>query len=121
MIFLKALLIVVEVICCLLLICLVLLQRSKNEGLGLAFGAGAGEALFGARAGNVLSKATVILGIVFMASTLVLGMMFAQKDKALIDTVDVGPTAVPAAQTQPLQGMDLAMPPVEPVPAETDM
>ena len=48
MILLKTLLIVVEVLCCLLLVGLILLQRSKSEGLGLAFGAGAGEALFGA-------------------------------------------------------------------------
>ena len=79
MIFLKALFIVIEVVCCLLLIGIILLQKSKSEGLGLAFGAGAGESLFGARAGNVLSKATVVLGIVFLASTLFLGILFAQQ------------------------------------------
>ncbi len=126
MLFLKALLIVVEVLSCLLLICLILVQRSKSEGLGMAFGAGAGEALFGARAGNVLSKATVILGIVFMACTLVLGVLFAQKDKALIDTYDEGPAPVSAMQPQPMEGMDLAMPETVPamdataLPAETN-
>ena len=119
MVFLKALFIVIEVLCCFLLIGLVLLQRSKNEGLGLAFGAGAGESLFGARAGNVLSKATVVLGIVFMASTLVLGVLFAQKDKTLMDEVGSGSAAQPAAvQAQPMEGLDLGMPAVEPVPAE---
>ena len=113
MIFLKALLIVVEVISCLLLIGLILLQRSKSEGLGWAFGAGAGEALFGARAGNVLSKATVILGIVFMVCTLALGVMFAQKDKALIDTVGVPAAAAPAVQPQPLDTMDMTFPEVD--------
>lgn len=78
--FLIALIIVIEVICCLLLIGLILLQRSKNEGLGLAFGAGAGEALFGARAGNVLTKATVFLGIVFLVSTVFLGYLYARSD-----------------------------------------
>lgn len=114
MVFLKALFIVVEVVCCLLLIGLILLQRSKNEGLGLAFGAGAGEALFGARAGNVLSKATVILGIVFMISTLVLGVLFAKEEKSLVDTFDEQPAQPLAIQPQPLEGMDLAMPEVEP-------
>ena len=119
MVFLKALFIVIEVLCCFLLIGLVLLQRSKNEGLGLAFGAGAGESLFGARAGNVLSKATVVLGIVFMASTLVLGVLFAQKDKTLMDEVGSGSAAQPAAvQAQPMEGLDLGMPAVEPDPAE---
>jgi len=116
MIFLKSLLIVVEVLCSLLLIGLILLQRSKSEGLGLAFGAGAGEALFGARAGNVLSKATVILGIVFMISTLMLGVMFAQKDKALIDTLDPAPAAAPVVQPQPLESMDLALPEIDTPP-----
>ena len=90
MIFLKALFIVVEVICCLMLAGLVLLQRSKSEGLGLAFGASTGESLFGARAGNVLSKATVILGITFIVSTLILGMLFVQKDKPLMEAYSDG-------------------------------
>lgn len=100
MIFLKALFIVIEVLSCLMLIGLILLQKSKSEGLGMAFGAGAGEALFGARAGNVLSKATVVLGIVFMATTLILGALFAQKDQTLMDGVgsdSVQPTAVQMA------------------------
>jgi preprotein translocase subunit SecG len=119
MVFLKALFIVIEVLCCILLIGLILLQRSKNEGLGLAFGAGAGESLFGARAGNVLSKATVVLGITFMATTLVLGILFAQKDKTLMDEVGSGSAVQPAAvQSQPLEGLDMGVPMVEPVPAE---
>jgi preprotein translocase subunit SecG len=119
MVFIKALFIVIEVLCCFLLIGLVLLQRSKNEGLGLAFGAGAGESLFGARAGNVLSKATVLLGIVFMASTLILGVLFSQKDKTLMDEVGRGSAMPPAAvQSQPMEGLDLGMPAVEPVPVE---
>ncbi len=106
MIFLKTLFIVVEVLSCLLLIGLILLQKSKSEGLGLAFGAGAGESLFGARAGNVLSKATVVIGIAFMANTLLLGVLFAQKDKTLMEQVpSVQPTAV---QTQPLDAMDFS-------------
>jgi protein translocase SecG subunit len=107
------------VLSCLLLVCLILVQRSKSEGLGMAFGAGAGEALFGARAGNVLSKATVVLGIVFMATTLVLGVLFAQRDKALIDTYGEEPATVPAMQAQPLEGMDLGMPEVMPAMDET--
>ena len=113
MIFLKALFIVVEVLCCLLLIGLVLLQKSKSEGLGLAFGAGAGESLFGARAGNVLSKATVVLGIVFMANTLLLGILFAQQEKTIMDGAPA-PMAQPAAmQSQPVDALDLVIPTTE--------
>ena len=120
MIFLKALFIIVEVVCSLLLIGLVLLQRSKSEGLGLAFGAGAGEALFGARAGNVLSRATVILGIVFLANSLLLGVLFAQKDKTLMEQA-AAPAPQPAAmQTQP-DAMDFGVqtvPEAEPAVSE---
>ena len=114
MIFMKALLIVVLVLCSLLLICLILLQKSKSEGLGLAFGAGAGESLFGARAGNVLSRATVVLGVVFMACALALGMMFGQKDKTLMDGVSSDPLQASAVQSQPLDGLDLGTPVTEP-------
>jgi preprotein translocase subunit SecG len=74
----------------------------------MAFGAGAGESLFGARAGNVLSKATVTLGIVFMANTLVLGVLFAQKDKLVMDPNASAPMVQPAAmQEQPVDFGDL--------------
>jgi preprotein translocase subunit SecG len=116
MLFLKALLIVLLALSSLLLIGLILLQKSKSEGLGLAFGASTGESLFGARAGNVLSKATVFLGVVFMASALFLGVLFAQQDKSLMDDVDSEPAPAPVVQTEPMQ-MDLGTPPVE-VPAE---
>jgi preprotein translocase subunit SecG len=117
MVFLKALFIVIEVICCLLIIGLVLLQKSKSEGLGLAFGAGAGESLFGARAGNVLSKATVTIGVVFMASTLILGILFAQQDQTLMDGVESDPVQPTAVQPSPIEGLDLGMPVTEPAPA----
>lgn len=115
MIFIKALFIVVEVLCCLLLIGLVLLQKSKNEGLGLAFGAGTGESLFGARAGNVLSRATVVLGVVFIATTLALGVLFAQQDRTLMDGVDAVPAETTSVQALPIEGLDLGAPAIEPV------
>jgi len=64
------LLTVVEVLVALLLVLLVLVQRSRDEGLGMAFGNAMGESLFGAQAGTVLTKATVILGVVFIANTI---------------------------------------------------
>ncbi len=116
MVFLKVLFIIIEVLCCLLLIGLILLQKSKSEGLGMAFGAGVGESLFGARAGNVLSKATVVLGIVFMANTLLLGILFAQKDKSLMDQVPAVAAQPAAMQGQPMDAVDLVD--VAPVDAE---
>ncbi len=57
--FIAALLTFILVINCLLLIFLVLVQLPKKDaGAGMAFGAGAADALFGAGSGNALTKIT---------------------------------------------------------------
>ena len=66
---------VVEVLVCLLLALVVMLQKPKEGGLGGAIGGGMGEAVFGADAGNVLIKTTVVLGAVFLVNTLVLARL----------------------------------------------
>lgn len=66
---------VVEVVTCLLLAMAVMLQKPKEGGLGGAIGGGMGEAVFGADAGNVLIKTTVVLGAVFLLNTLVLARL----------------------------------------------
>ena len=54
----------------------ILLQRSKDQGLGLAFGSGMGESLFGAQAVNVLVKITITLAIIFFLNTIILARIF---------------------------------------------
>ena len=68
--FLIGLLYVVEVIVCLLLALVVMLQKPKEGGLGGAIGGGMSEAVFGADASNVLIKVTIWLGSIFLANTL---------------------------------------------------
>jgi preprotein translocase subunit SecG len=68
-------LLVIEVLICLLLILLVLMQRPKNEGLGAAFGGGMTENLFGAQTTNVLQTMTRNLGITFFIVSGVLGWL----------------------------------------------
>ncbi len=86
----RTLLIIVEAASCVALIGLILLQKSKSEGLGLAFGGGSNDSLFGARAGNVLTKATVGIGILFLVNTLILGMLFAgSANKSMMDSAAV--------------------------------
>jgi preprotein translocase subunit SecG len=63
-----------EAIVCFLLIGIVLLQRSKGQGAGLSFGGGA-EAVFGAQMGNVLTRATVVLAVLFLANTTLLAVL----------------------------------------------
>lgn len=76
--FLYTLLIVLEAVVCLLLIGIVLLQKSTGDGNGLSFGGGA-ESVFGAQTGNVLTRGTVILAIIFLVNTLVLGCLGSHK------------------------------------------
>ena len=66
---------VVEVVVCLLLGLVVMLQKPKEGGLGGAIGGGMLEASLGADAGSVLVKTTAILGAVFLLNTLVLARL----------------------------------------------
>lgn len=64
---------VVVVLVALLLIGLILIQHSKG-GMGSTFG-GVGESVFGARAGNHLTKMTVILTTLFFVLILILAVV----------------------------------------------
>ena len=66
---------VVEVVVCLLLVLVVMLQKPKEGGLGGAISGGMLEASLGADAGNVLIRTTVVLGTVFLINTLVLARL----------------------------------------------
>ena len=107
-----SLLLVVEVLSGFLLIVVILAQKSKDQGLGMAFGSGMGESLFGSRAGNVLTRMTITLATVFMGATIVLGILFAQGKTggtgSIMDQADrqpAAPAAVPssAAPTMPAE------------------
>src|SRR5204863_2059580 len=74
--FLIALLTVAMVLDCVILIFLVLIQLPKKEaGAGLAFGAGATDALFGAGSGTVLTKITKYAAGAFFILAVVLSVM----------------------------------------------
>lgn len=105
--FLYGFLIFIEIISALLLIGIILLQKTKDEGLGLAFGAGVGETLFGSRAGNVLTKITVTLAGIFLLNTLAIGYIAAGRvgSGSVVDRL-------PVQQSIPVQAA-----PVAPAPA----
>lgn len=74
--FLIGLLTFVMVVDCLILIFLVLIQLPKKEaGAGLAFGAGATDALFGAGSGTVLTRVTKYAAITFFVLAVIVGIM----------------------------------------------
>ena len=74
--FILAFLTVVLVLNSFFLILLVLVQLPKKDaGIGMAFGSGATEALFGAGTGTVLTRATKYSAGLFMGLSLFLSMM----------------------------------------------
>ena len=101
---------VLEAFVCLLLIGIVLIQRSKGQGVGLSFGGGA-EAIFGAQMGNVLTRATVVLGIIFLVNTMILAVIprsaSAVSDSIAIQTAPKN-VAAPASAAAPLSAEDAA-------------
>src|SRR3954468_14814703 len=67
---------VVYVLSCFLLLLVVLLQQGKGGDMASAFGGGGSQTAFGARAGaTVLTKATAVLGVLFMLGAIGLGIM----------------------------------------------
>lgn len=78
---------VVEVIVCLMLALVVMLQKPKEGGLGGAISGGMLEASLGANAGNVLVKTTTILGIIFLLNTLVLARLTSKSVESVTDGV----------------------------------
>lgn len=66
----------VYVLACFLLLLVVLLQQGKGGDMASAFGGGGSQTAFGARAGaTVLTKATTVLGVLFMLGAIALGIM----------------------------------------------
>jgi len=65
-------LIVIQLILAVLLVALVLLQGSDNEGLGLGGGGGAGGMMSARGSANLLSRLTALTATLFMVMSVVL-------------------------------------------------
>jgi preprotein translocase subunit SecG len=77
----------VLVLDCVLLILLVLVQLPKKEaGAGLAFGGGAADALFGAGAGNPLTKITKYAAVTFFGLLIVISLLQKSNRSGQTDT-----------------------------------
>ena len=105
---------VVEVAVCLLLGLVVMLQRPKEGGLGGVIGGGMGEAVFGADAVNVLVKATIVLGTVFLLNTLALARLTSTVHSKTV--MADAPSAAPVQQPQMPELPDAPLP-AAPAPA----
>ena len=68
------LILVVFVVSALLLMAVVLIQDDQGGGIGAMFGGGAGTP-FGARTGNVMTRLTSVLAVIFLAAAFTLAWM----------------------------------------------
>lgn len=89
---------------CLFLCLLVLVQLPKKEaGMGQAFGGGATDALFGAGAGNALTKMTKYSAGAFLVLSLTVSVLGSQagksKTKGIRDELGKAAASAPAANT----------------------
>ena len=76
----------------------VLLQQGKGGDMASAFGGGGSQTAFGARAGaTILTKATTVLGVLFMLGAIALGIIGQRGPDSLMGGVRSGAGSAPAA------------------------
>ena len=117
---------VVEVVVCILLGMVVMIQKPKEGGLGGAIGGGMMEAALGADAGNVLIRTTAILGAVFLINTLILARLtstvhshslMAREAEPVVETTPAAPEAPAIPEAPALPEAPAAEAPAAPAPA----
>lgn len=101
----ESLIIFVHVIAAIAITGLVLIQQGKGADMGASFGSGASQTLFGSSgSGNVLTKSTSIMAVVFFITSLGLAIIARQQaslsvdDSGLIENLDEI-AAAPATQS----------------------
>jgi preprotein translocase subunit SecG len=105
MLYLKTLIIVVQLVSALGVIGLVLLQHGKGADMGAAFGSGASGSLFGASgSANFLSHTTAVLATIFFVATLALtylGSYHAKPSAGVLGAAATAPVAPAPAGASP--------------------
>ncbi|NQY02728.1 MAG: preprotein translocase subunit SecG [Halieaceae bacterium] len=103
---------VIHLLVALAIIGLIMLQQGKGADMGASFGAGASQTLFGSTgSGNVLTKATAWLSVLFFATSFGLALIASQRSAP---TNDLGLEIPPMVQEQAAQpALDSDVPVVE--------
>ena len=120
-------LVAIYVLDCIFMGLVIMMQRSKQEGLGAAFGGGFTESVWGAQTSQVLVKATVYAAIIFFVLSIILARMYTSRNVMLdrgssVQQELLKPVPAPAkpstsATTPAAPGTATA--PVAPTPAST--
>lgn len=90
----EQIILVAHLLIALVIIGLIMLQQGKGADMGASFGAGGSQTLFGSSgSGNVLTKATAWLVVLFFATSFGLALLANQRS-VVVDDLDL---ALPAA------------------------
>lgn len=90
----------IHVLVAVFLIFLILMQKSKDQGVGAAFGAGVTETVFGAGTTTALVRMTIWCACILLATTLLLAMLHSRRtarsrSSVLERVTQTEPTAMP--------------------------
>ena len=78
-------LLVVHVIVCLVLILVVLLQAGRGGGFSEMLGGGQPQSLFGTQTNQFMVRATEVCAVVFIVTSLSLGLITSHRGKSLVE------------------------------------
>ncbi len=102
------------VLVCLLLLGVVLLQQGKGGDIAAAFGGSSSQTAFGARAGaTVLTRATAVLGTLFMLGAFALGVVGRGGGSSVVSGVEGPAQTTPAAPALPMPNLPAATTPAQ--------
>ena len=106
----EQIILVVHLLVALAIIGLIMLQQGKGADMGASFGAGASQTLFGSDgSGNVLTKATAWLVVLFFASSFGLALLANQKSVVVDDLgLELPPAAMETEAPVPPTGKPLS-------------
>jgi len=110
-----AVLLTIEVVVCIAMIGVILLQRSEGGGLGMGGGGGMGGLMTGRGAANVLTRTTVILATIFITTSIALTVL-AKNTRKVSPLEDATSTSAPLG-TLPPGATAPAQPSPTPLPA----
>ena len=106
----EQIILIAHLIIALAIIALIMLQQGKGADMGASFGAGASQTLFGSDgSGNVLTRATSWLVVLFFASSFSLALLATQNS----DRSDDLGLDIPVAVDVPVQAVSEELPVIE--------
>ena len=108
-------LLVVDVITCVALVGLILLQHGKGADVGAAFGSGASQTVFGSQgSASFLTRSTAVLAVVFFTASLGLAYLSGQQSKGKGVVEHLAPVTAPADKPALAPQTDLPALPAQP-------